>query len=60
MSESATAITAQGQTGATCSQSGPYRSNRNAKVVIFVRQGGAFPTDADGAATLWTLVADSG
>jgi hypothetical protein len=59
MPETATAISAQGRTGATCSQSGPYRSNRNARVVIFVRQGSAFPTDADGATTTWVLVSAS-
>jgi hypothetical protein len=56
MPESATLIRAQGQTGTVCRQSGPYRSNRNARVVVFVRQGGAFPVDADGAATTWVLV----
>jgi hypothetical protein len=56
MPESATPITAQGQTGATCRQSGPYRSNRNARIVVFVRQGRAFPADADGASTTWVLV----
>jgi len=56
MPESATAIRAEGQTGGICRQSGPYRSGRNAKVIIFVRQGTAFPTDADGAPTTWVLV----
>jgi hypothetical protein len=60
MPESATPVSAQGQTGATCAQSGPYRSNRNAKVIIFMRQGTAFPADADGAATTWVMVSDSG
>jgi hypothetical protein len=60
MPESATAISATGQTGGLCRQSGPYRSTRNARVVIFVRQGSTFPTDADGAGTTWSLVTDSG
>jgi hypothetical protein len=60
MSETTTPISAQGTTGATCPQSGPYRSNRNAQVIVFVRQGAAFPSDADGAATVWALVTDSG
>ncbi|HEU4626979.1 MAG TPA: hypothetical protein VFS52_19620 [Steroidobacteraceae bacterium] len=59
MSESATPISAQGATGAICSQSGPYRSNRNARVIVFVAQGTVFPTDADGAATVWVLVSDT-
>jgi hypothetical protein len=60
MSETATAISAQGQTGGICQQSGPYRSNRNAQVIVFVRQGATFPTDADGAGTVWALVTDAG
>jgi hypothetical protein len=60
MSETATEISAQGQTGGICQQSGPYRSNRNARVIVFVRQGTAFPADADGAGTVWALVSDSG
>jgi putative NADH-flavin reductase len=51
----AAVITATGRTGSTCTQSGPYRSNRGAKVVIFVKQGDKFPTDADGASTTWTM-----
>jgi hypothetical protein len=60
MPETATPIRAQGTTGAQCRQSGPYRSNRNARVIIFVRQGTNFPTDADGAATTWVLVTEQG
>jgi hypothetical protein len=61
MPETATPITAQGTTGANCRQSGPYRSSRNARIVVFVRQGRAFPADADGANTTWVLVsADQG
>jgi hypothetical protein len=56
MAESARLITAQGGTGATCRQSGPYRSSRNAKVVVFVKANTAFPKDADNANTTWTLV----
>jgi hypothetical protein len=60
MPESATAISAQGQTGGLCRQSGPYRSSRNARVIVFVRQGATFPSDTDGTGTTWTLVTDSG
>ena len=59
MPESAAPISASGQTGAICRQSGPYRSSRNARVTVFVRQGAVFPTDADGAATSWTLLTAS-
>jgi hypothetical protein len=60
MADTATPVSAQGPTGAICPQSGPYRSNRNAQVVIFMTEGTAFPTDADGAATIWAMVTDSG
>lgn len=56
MPESASPISAQGRTGTRCNQSGPYRSNRNAQVVVFVRQGSNFPSDADGASTTWVLL----
>jgi hypothetical protein len=49
-------LRAQGATGSTCRQSGPYRSSRNARVVLFVKQGAAFPRDADGASTTWVLM----
>jgi hypothetical protein len=58
MPESALPISASGRTGAICRQSGPYRSSRNARVIVFVRQNAAFPADADGAATTWVLVTD--
>jgi hypothetical protein len=56
MAETATPIRATGNSGTTCRQSGPYRSSRNARVVIFVRANTAFPKDADGANTTWALV----
>jgi len=55
MSETARAITASGTTGTTCQAPGPYRSSRNAKVIIFLRKGDKFPADTDGAKTTWTL-----
>ena len=55
MSETARALTASGATGATCPAPGPYRSSRNAKVIVFVKKGDKFPVDADGANTTWTL-----
>ena len=55
MSQTARPVAASGATGATCSATGPYRSTRNAKVVVFVKQGDKFPVDADGAKTTWTL-----
>jgi hypothetical protein len=56
MAESARLISAQGTSGTQCRQSGPYRSNRNARVVVFVKAGTAFPKDADNANTTWVLV----
>jgi hypothetical protein len=55
MSQSARPVTASGATGTTCSAPGPYRSSRNAKVVVFVKKGDKFPVDTDGAKTTWTL-----
>jgi hypothetical protein len=56
MAESARLISAQGASGTQCRQSGPYRSSRNARVVVFVKAGTAFPKDADNANTTWVLV----
>jgi hypothetical protein len=56
MSDTSTSATASGRTGATCPISGPYKSNRNARVTVFFKRGQRFPADADGAATTWTLV----
>jgi hypothetical protein len=49
-------ISASGTTGATCRITGPYRSSRNARVVIFLKAGSKFPPDTDGANTSWALV----
>lgn len=56
MAVTAVTISASGKTGATCSVTGPYRSSRNAKVIIFFRAGTKFPADTDGASTTWSLV----
>ena len=55
MSESARPIAASGASGTTCAASGPYRSSRNAQVVVFLKKGDKFPVDSDGAKTTWTL-----
>jgi hypothetical protein len=55
MSQTARPVAASGATGTTCQAPGPYRSNRNAKVVVFLRMGDKFPVDSDGAKTTWTL-----
>ena len=55
MSETARAIIASGATGTTCGTPGPYRSARNARVIIFLKKGDRFPVDSDGAKTTWTL-----
>lgn len=46
-------------TGASCTAAGPYYSNRNAKVVVFLSPGQAFPPDTDGASTTWTLLTET-
>jgi hypothetical protein len=55
MSETAITIAASGTTGTTCGATGPYRSSRNAHIVIFLKKGDRFPVDSDGAKTTWTL-----
>jgi hypothetical protein len=55
MSETARPIAASGATGSICPSTGPYRSSRNAHVIIFLKRGDKFPVDADGAKTTWTL-----
>ena len=57
--EKFTAAKATGSTGAACTASGPYRSTRNAKVVVFVAAGSKFPPDTDGASTSWSLVGET-
>ena len=58
MADSASTLGVSGRTNATCQEGGPYRSNRNAKVVVFVKKGDRFPADTDGAQTTWTLLSD--
>jgi hypothetical protein len=55
MSETARPIGASGTSGTTCPASGPYRSARNARIIVFLRKGDRFPVDSDGAKTTWTL-----
>jgi hypothetical protein len=55
MSETARPISASGASGNTCQAPGPYRSSRNAHVIIFLRKGDRFPVDSDGQRTTWTL-----
>ncbi len=45
-----------GDSGSRCPESGPYRSSGRARVVVFIKQGDAFPTDSDGSPTTWVLV----
>lgn len=52
----ATKINASGRTGATCTVSGPYKSSRNASVVVYFKRGDRFTADpVDGRDTTWTL-----
>ena len=55
MAATSSPLTGSGQSGATCQKSGPYSSNRNAKVTVFFAKGQVFPPDVDGATTTWTL-----
>jgi len=57
--ETFTAARASGSTGTACTVSGPYRSNRNAKIVVFLLAGTKFPPDSDSASTTWSLVDDA-
>lgn len=53
----ATKMTGSGQTGATCTASGPYKCNRHTQIVMFIAKGQKFPADpVDGAPTGWTMV----
>jgi hypothetical protein len=56
MSETARPIAASGASGGTCQVGGPYRSSRNARIIVFLKRGDRFPRDSDGANTTWTLV----
>ena len=53
------AARASGATGGACTLSGPYRSDRNSKIVVFFIKGSKFPADADVEKTNWTLVTES-
>lgn len=59
MAETATTVQVTGATNTICSEAGPYRSSRNAQVIVFLRPGDRFPADTDGAATTWTLVSEA-
>ena len=50
---------ASGTTGGVCTVTGPYRSTRNSRVVVFVLARSKFPADTDGASTTWSLVSDA-
>lgn len=52
---STSSSTVSGSTGAVCSTSGPYTSERNAKVTVVVLKGQQFPPDSDGKKTTWSM-----
>ena len=56
MADASTSVSASGKTGSTCNQTGPYRSSRLARVIVFVKKGTRFPPDTDGASTTWSLL----
>lgn len=55
MAETGASVQASGRTSATCREAGPYRSSRNAQVIVFLKTGDRFPADTDGAETTWTM-----
>jgi hypothetical protein len=57
MSDTTTAT--GGRTGSLCPKTGPYKSARNARVIVFFKRGQRFPADVDGAATSWSLVTET-
>jgi hypothetical protein len=59
MAETSAAVLATGRTSQTCREAGPYRSSRNAQVVLFLKPGERFPADTDGAETTWTMEGDA-
>jgi hypothetical protein len=61
MAATATAVTASGTTGGTCSKSGPYKSSRNPSIIIFIKSGVKFPADpVDGRSTTWSMIGATG
>lgn len=59
MAETASTVSASGRTTQTCREAGPYRSSRNAQVIVFLKAGDRFPVDSDGAQTTWTMGSDA-
>jgi hypothetical protein len=58
---SATAESGSGTTGGTCQKSGPYKSNRNSSIIVFMKGGQKFPVDpVDGKSTTWSMVGATG
>ena len=55
MATTSAPVTSSGNSGTTCNKSGPYVSNRNAKITVFIAKGQVFPKDADGANTTWSM-----
>lgn len=55
-----TVSSAAGQTGSTCSRSGPYQSTSKSGLILFIKAGDAFPTDWDGSSTTWVLMTGGG
>jgi len=61
MAATATAVTATGTTGGTCTKSGPYKCNRHPSIIVFVKSGQRFQADpVDGASTTWSIVGAGG
>ena len=59
MAETSASVQVTGRTSQTCREPGPYRSSRNAQIIVFLRAGDRFPADTDGAETTWTMGSDA-
>lgn len=53
-------VRASGATGTVCQATGPYSSERNKAMVVFISKGEKFPNDpVDGRSTTWYMVRSS-
>lgn len=63
MSQSATSVTATGQTGSVVQTSGPYKCNSHTSTIVFFAKGEKFPAcpnanSTRGHTTSWSMVND--
>jgi hypothetical protein len=59
MPESSSTIAASGRSGESVRQVGPYRSDSRIPLIVFMRPGDRFPSDAESRAVVsWTLLTE--